>query len=389
MKRVAVLGCTGSIGTRTLDVVRHLGDRVKVVALAGGNNVRLLSEQIEEFQPRLYHALQPESVRAGSAHLATLDEIARDDKVDTVVVATSGNAGLKPTIAALRSGKTVLLASKEVLVMAGALVIEAARDSGALMIPVDSEHNALWQCLRGEDNGIGRLLLTASGGPFYRCSAAQLADITPEEALAHPVWSMGRKISIDSATLMNKGLEVIEAHWLFGVPFESIDVLVHPACIVHSLVEFVDGSVKAQLSRPDMALPIQYALSYPDRVPGLDAPLSWAGTVTLTFEPVDVDRFACLGIAREAGRAGMSYPAVLCGADEAAVELFLQGAIRFTDIAALVGQAIEAHQPQAASELDQVLAADEWGRRFVMDHWGNSVLPPSSSIHKTIRKPND
>jgi 1-deoxy-D-xylulose-5-phosphate reductoisomerase len=313
LKRVAVLGCTGSIGTRTLDVVRHLGNRIRVVALAGGNNVRLLSEQIDEFHPRLYYALLPESVRAGGARRASLDEIARDDEVDTVVVATSGNAGLRPTIAALRSGKTVLLASKEVLVMAGALVMEAARDSGALMIPVDSEHNALWQCLRGENNGIGRLLLTASGGPFYRCPAARLDDITPEEALAHPVWSMGKKITIDSATLMNKGLEIIEAHWLFGVPFESIDVLVHPDCVVHSLVEFVDGCVKAQLSRPDMALPIQYALSYPDRVPGLGSPLSWDSMLTLTFEPVDMDRFPCLRLAREVGRAGMTYPAVLLG----------------------------------------------------------------------------
>jgi 1-deoxy-D-xylulose-5-phosphate reductoisomerase len=268
-------------------------------------------------------------------------------------------------------------------------VMEAARDSGALMIPVDSEHNALWQCLRGENNGIGRLLLTASGGPFYRCPAARLDDITPEEALAHPVWSMGKKITIDSATLMNKGLEIIEAHWLFGVPFESIDVLVHPDCVVHSLVEFVDGCVKAQLSRPDMALPIQYALSYPDRVPGLGSPLSWDSMLTLTFEPVDMDRFPCLRLAREVGRAGMTYPAVLCGADEAAVGLFLRGAIRFTDIAAVVQQAIGAHRPQAASELDQILAAEEWGRRFVMDRRGNSVLPRSFRNDRTVMKPDD
>ena len=251
--------------------------------------------------------------------------------------------------------------------MAGALVMQAARDSGALMIPVDSEHSALWQCLRGEKNGIGRLLLTASGGPFYRYTANQLGDVTPGEALAHPVWSMGKKITIDSATLMNKGLEVIEAHWLFGVPFDNIDVLVHPDCIVHSLVEFVDGSVKAQLGPPDMALPIQYALSYPDRVQGLVAPLSWGSVLTLTFEPVDVERFPCLGLAEKAGRAGLTYPAVLCGADAAAVELFLRGAIRFTDIASLVEQAIEAHQPEAAPGLDQILAADEWARRFVME----------------------
>ncbi len=367
MKRVAVLGSTGSIGTRTLEVARHLGDRIRVVALAGGNNVALLSDQIDELRPQLYHTLRPEAVRAGGAKLTSLEDIARHEDVDTVVVATSGNAGLRPTIAALRSGKTVLLANKEVLVMAGALVMEAARDSGALMIPVDSEHSALWQCLRGEKNGIGRLLLTASGGPFYRYAADRLADVTPGEALAHPVWSMGKKITIDSATLMNKGLEVIEAHWLFGVPFDNIDVLVHPDCIVHSLVEFVDGSVKAQLGPPDMALPIQYALSYPDRVPGLVTPLSWGGALTLTFEPVDAGRFPCLRLAEKAGRAGLTYPAVLCGADAAAVELFLQGAIRFTDIAALVEQAMEAHQPEVDPGLDQILDADEWARRFVMD----------------------
>ncbi len=366
MKRVAVLGSTGSIGTRTLEVARHLGDRIRVVALAGGNNVALLSDQIDELRPQLYHTLRPEAVRAGGAKLTSLEDIARHEDVDTVVVATCGNAGLKPTIAALRSGKTVLLANKEVLVMAGALVMEAARDSGALMIPVDSEHSALWQCLRGEKGGIGRLLLTASGGPFYRYTASQLADVTPGEALAHPVWSMGRKVTIDSATLMNKGLEVIEAHWLFGIPIDNIDVLVHPGCIVHSLVEFVDGSVKAQLGPPDMALPIQYALSYPDRREGLVAPLSWGSPLTLTFEPVDVDRFPCLSLAENAGRAGLTYPAVLCGADAAAVELFLQGAIRFTDIAVLVEQAIEAHQPEATPGLDKILDADEWARRFVM-----------------------
>ena len=382
MKRVAVLGSTGSIGTKTLEIARHLGDRIRVVALAGGNNASLLSKQIQEFQPQLYYSLLPESVHGGGARLASMEDIARHEAVDTVVVATSGTAGLKPTIAALRSGKTVLLANKEVLVMAGALVMEAARDSGAPMIPVDSEHSALWQCLRGENNGVGRLLLTASGGPFYRYAADQMAEITPEDALAHPVWSMGKKISIGSATLMNKGLEVIEAHWLFGVPFDSIDVLVHPDCIVHSLVQFVDGSVKAQLSRPDMALPIQYALSYPDRLPGFVAPLPWDRTLTLTFEPVDVDRFPCLRIARQAGQAGMTYPAVLCGADEAAVELFLQGAIRFTDIAVLVEQALEAHRPQAASGLDQILAADEWARQFVLTSQGN--LP-----HASVTKPED
>lgn len=363
-----MLGSTGSIGTRTLEVARHLGNHVQVVALAAGHNTTLLSHQISEFHPRLYYSLHPDAMEAGGSISASLLDIVTDEAVDTVVIATSGNAGLEPTLVALRNGKTVLLANKEVLVMAGALVMAASRESGSLLVPVDSEHSALWQCLRGESGGVRRLLLTASGGPFHHYSGEQLINITPDMALAHPVWSMGQKVTIDSATLMNKGLEVIEARWLFDTPFERIDILVHPDCIVHSLVEFVDGTIKAQLSQPDMALPIQYALSYPDRMEGFLPPLDWDTIRTLTFEPVDDKRFPCLQLARDAGEAGMTLPAVLCGADEVAVSLFLQGQIGFADISTVIGRTIEAHQPVANPDLSQIFEADDWARRFATDY---------------------
>lgn len=368
MKKIALLGSTGSIGTSTLEVVRHLPGQVEVVALAAGHNTTLLSSQIREFHPRLYHSLHTDIVDSAESISASLQDIVTDEEVDTVVVATSGNVGLEPTLVALQNKKTVLLSNKEVLVMAGELVTAAARKSGAHLLPVDSEHSALWQCLRGESGGVRRLLLTASGGPFHHYPVEQLVGITPAKALAHPVWSMGQKITIDSATLMNKGLEVIEAHWLFDTPFESIDVLVHPDCIVHSLVEFVDGTIKAQLSQPDMALPIQYALSYPERVQGFLPPLSWETLRTLTFEPVDDKKFPCLRLAREAGEAGMTFPAVLCGADEAAVSLFLQGRVRFTDIASIVQRALDAHKPVSHPDLAHILEADGWARTFAASH---------------------
>ena len=367
MNRVALLGSTGSIGTQTLAVVRALRGRVELVALAGGRNSRTLSSQLAEFRPRLYHALDPNTVDSCGATMASLEEIASDDGVDTVVVATSGRAGLGPTLAALRHGKKVALASKEVLVMAGHLVMEAARCAGASLVPIDSEHSAVWQCLQGESGEINRLMLTASGGPLRDYTQEMLTHVTAAEALSHPVWSMGAKITVDSATLMNKGLELIEAHWLFGVPLERIEVLVHPECIVHSMVEFVDGSVKAQLGVPDMSLPIQYALTHPERVPGLAERLRWDSLRTLSFRPVDDSRFPCLGLARWAISTGSSYPAALCGADEAAVELFLSGAIQFTDIAPLVESALSSHCPSEAKEIDAVVAAYERAHGYVLE----------------------
>lgn len=373
MNRVAVLGSTGSIGTQTLAVARRLRGQVEVAALAAGRNHELLSRQLAEFHPRLYHTLGPELADPGGAAFASLEQIASDPAVDTVVIATSGRAGLEPTLAALRHGKRVALASKEVLVMAGPLVKEASRCPDADLVPIDSEHSAIWQCLQGERNGISRLVLTASGGPFREYSPERLEHITAADALAHPVWSMGAKITIDSATLMNKGLEVLEARWLFDVPLERIEVVVHPECIVHSMVEFVDGCVKAQMSVPDMALPIQYALTHPDRMPAPNEFLQWNAPRTLTFAPVDADRFPCLSLAREAGVAGDGYPAVLCGADEAAVALFLRNRIRFIDIPAAVERALASYAGSHTVDLDAILAAYEWGRDRVMNAPGTSV----------------
>ena len=365
MNRVALLGSTGSVGTQTLEIARQLAARVSIVALAGGANASLLSSQINEFEPRLFSCLRPELVVSHTATYATVEDIATDDAVDTVVVATAGSAGLAAALAALRAGKRVALANKEALVMTGSLMMEAARTPGSLLLPVDSEHSALWQCLQGENSDeVSRLLLTASGGPFYTYSAQELGSINAAAALAHPVWSMGRKITIDSATMMNKGLEVIEAHWLFGVPYSRIEVLVHPQCIVHSMVEFADGSTKAQLGVPNMLLPIQYALTWPHRVEGPAPLMDWTGARSLSFEPVDIGRFPALRIAREAGEQGGTVPAALCGADEAAVDLFLEGAITFTQIPALVERALEAHVRGEADSIEAVLAAEEWARRY-------------------------
>jgi 1-deoxy-D-xylulose-5-phosphate reductoisomerase len=368
VNRVAVLGSTGSVGTQTLDVARHLGERVQVVALAGGRNADLLSRQMAEFRPRLYSSLSRIDVRYSGGCAATLEEIASDEGVDTVVVATSGSVGLSPVLAALRQGKTVALANKETLVMAGEIVMDTARRFGGRVIPVDSEHSAIFQCLQGESSPVRRLLLTASGGPFCDCTPQRLAEVGVVETLAHPVWSMGRKITVDSATLMNKGLEIIEAHWLFGVPFDSIEVVVHTQCLVHSMVEFCDGSIKAQMSQPTMTLPIQYALTHPERCPSLTASISWTHPLSLSFEPADPGRFPCLRLAREAGEAGRTYPAALCGGDEAAVTLFLQERIPFNRIAGLVEQALGAHCPGDGTSLDAVSGAERWAFSFVMAH---------------------
>ncbi len=362
VKRIAILGSTGSIGQQALDVVRALPDELEVVALTGNKNLGLLERQIREFQPKMFCSSVKLNVSHGGQFLSA-EDIASHPEVDFVVVATVGKAGLNPTLAALRAGKTVALASKEVLVMAGEIVVREASIHHAQILPIDSEHSAIRQCLQGEETRPRRLLLTASGGPFYRYSQAQLAEVTPEQALRHPVWKMGRKITVDSATLMNKGLEVIEAHWLFSFPFDSIEVLIHPQSIVHSMVEFADGSLKAQLSWPDMRLPIQYALSYPRRWPNPELPrLDWNQVNSLTFEPVDSDRFPCLRLALEAGKSRGTYPAVLCAADEVAVELFLSHRIHFTDIAEIVQKTLDQHRNVSQPTLEEILAADDWAR---------------------------
>ena len=365
MKRIAILGSTGSIGQQTLDVVRRYPERFAVAGLAGGANTALLGAQLHEFHPSLYSALQNVADPGTGAERVSAEDMAAASQVDIVVVATAGKAGLKPTLAALKAGKSVALSNKEPLVMAGELVMGAAR-LGESIRPVDSEHSAVWQCLEGSGTGVRRVILTASGGPFYRMAPRQLAAVTPEQALRHPIWKMGRKVTVDSATLMNKGLEVIEAHWLFGLPFERIEVVVHPQSIVHALVEFVDGAVKAQLASPDMRLPIQYALTWPERLPNPGLPwLDLATTGALTFEPPNLGRFPCLGLALDAGRRGGTYPAVLCATDEAAVGLFLDGRIGFGDIPAIVEKALERHVSANTPGLADILAADEWARDHV------------------------
>lgn len=372
LKRIAILGSTGSIGQQTLEVARVFRDKLSVVGLAAGNNTSLLASQVNEFRPRMisFQGSQAElrqslaSGRLSSTKLVAIEEMASHPEVDLVVVATAGKAGLPPTLAAIRAKKEVALANKEVLVMAGAIVMAEARKHGVKIRPVDSEHSAVWQCLKGEQKKrVARLLLTASGGPFLRYPASKLKAITPEQALNHPTWKMGRKVTIDSATLMNKGMEVIEAHWLFGLPYRRISVVVHTESIVHSMVQFADGSIKAQLSRPDMRLPIQYALTYPDRHFNPDLPvMDWGKAMALNFEPPDLARFPCLRLAREAGEKGGTYPAVLCAADEVAVDLFLSHRIGLADIAGLVEDTLEHHRSAGRPSLDEILEADAWAR---------------------------
>jgi 1-deoxy-D-xylulose-5-phosphate reductoisomerase len=362
VKRIAILGSTGSIGQQALDIIRAQPHELEVVALTGNKNIQLLGRQVREFQPKMFFSPAKPDIDDGGEFLSA-EEIAGHPDVDFVIVATAGNAGLSPTLAALRAGKTVALANKEVLVMAGDIIVREANRHQTQILPIDSEHSAIWQCLQGEKNKPQRLLLTASGGPFYHYSQSQLAGVTPEKALRHPVWKMGRKVTIDSATLMNKGLEVIEAHWLFSFPFDSIEILIHRQSIVHSMVEFTDGSVKAQLSWPDMRLPIQYALSYPRRWSNFELPrIDWNKINSLDFEPVDYDRFPCLKLALEAGKSGGTYPAVLCGADEVAVGLFLSHKIGFADIAELVQETLEQHHSISQPSIEDVLAADAWAR---------------------------
>jgi len=364
VKKIAILGSTGSIGRQALDVVRALPDELKVVALTGHKNLELLGRQISEFQPKMFCASAKPDISYGGEFLS-VEEIASHPEVDFVIVATAGKAGLSPTLAALKAGKTVALANKEVLVMAGEIIVREASLHQAQILPIDSEHSAIWQCLQREENKPRRLFLTASGGPFYHYSQSQLAEVTPEQALQHPVWKMGRKVTIDSATLMNKGLEVIEAHWLFSFPFDSIEILIHPQSIVHSMVEFMDGSLKAQLSWPDMKLPIQYALSYPRRWLNPELPrLDWNKISSLNFEPVDYNKFPCLKLAMDAGKSGGTYPAVLCAADEVAVELFLSHRIGFTDIAKIVQKTLEQHRNTSQPSLEEILAADAWAREY-------------------------
>ena len=364
VKKVAVLGSTGSIGQQALDVIRTFRDRIQIIALAGGRNLELFEKQLSEFRPKMFYS-QVKSDFTHEGEFLSMDEIASHPEVDFVILATSGKTGLGPALAALRTGKTVALANKEILVMAGEIVAAEAKSHQAQILPLDSEHSAIWQCLQGEKGKPRRFFLTASGGPFHHYLRSQLKNVTAELALRHPRWEMGKKVTIDSATLMNKGLEAIEAHWLFGIRLEDIEILIHPQSIIHSLVEFVDGSIKAQLSAPDMRLPIQYALFYPERLLNPQLPcLDLEKIGSLSFDPVDYDKFPCLKLALDAGKLGGTYPAVLCAADEVAVKLFLEGRIRFTDIAIIVHKVLERHQSIAQPSLEEILAADVWASEY-------------------------
>jgi 1-deoxy-D-xylulose-5-phosphate reductoisomerase len=377
IKRVVVLGSTGSIGQQTLEVIGAFPERFCVVGLAAGQNTGLLAEQVRQFHPRFVYCQDegaPASLSDEGCERLELAEMASHPDMDIVVIATSGKAGLGPTLAAVKAGKDIALANKESLVMAGEIITGEARLHGAQIRPVDSEHSAIWQCLEGETPSVSRLVLTASGGPFRHYTREQLEKVTAEQALGHPTWRMGKKVTVDSATLMNKGLEVIEAHWLFNMPFENIEVVIHPQSIVHSMVEFVDGSIKAQLGCPDMRLPIQYALSYPERLANQELPrLDWFRLSQLTFEQPDLDTFPCLRMAIEAGKRGGTWPAVVCAADEVAVELFLSRRIKFTDIARLVEQVLVKHQAMAQPALDDIMAANAWARAQVRQLAGGVV----------------
>jgi len=375
VKRLAILGSTGSIGRQTLEVVRALPEHFRVLGLGAGKNIDLLAEQVKEFRPEFVSCAasgddketKNRLIAAGCKFLSP-EEMACHPDADIVVVATSGTAGLGAVLAAVQNNKTIALSNKESLVAAGEIIIAAAEKSGARILPVDSEHSAIWQCLNGEKQAARRIILTASGGPFKDYSKAQMAGITVAQALKHPSWQMGKKVTVDSATLMNKGLEVIEARWLFNMPVDNITVLIHPRSIVHSMVEFVDGSVKAQLSCPDMRLPIQYALSYPDRLANPTLPaIDWSNFTDLTFERPDTDRFPCLRLAIEVGREGGTCPAVLCAADEAAVDLFLSGRTGFIDIARLVERVLEQHRKVTHPSLEEIMAADAWARELVLE----------------------
>ena len=378
MKRLAILGSTGSIGRSALSVVDAHPGKLSVTALVAGENAALLADQVARYEPSFAGvasaaALADLTARLGPAHPDTaagaeaLVAAATHPDVDVVLCASSGTAGLEAALAAIDAGKTLALANKEVLVMAGGLMVEAARRRGVVILPVDSEHNAIHQCLHGRPvSELRRLILTASGGPFRLLDRAALSAVTPDDALRHPTWRMGRKITVDSATLMNKGLEVIEAHWLFGVGASAIDVVVHPQSIVHSMVELCDGSVIAQLGVPDMRLPIQYAFSYPERWSAPAAALDVTRLGSLEFGPPDLDRFPCLRLAYAALEHGGAWPVTLNAANEIAVEAFLSGQLRFDAIAPVIERTLDATDKSVRPPhtLADVRKTDAWARAF-------------------------
>ena len=356
-RRISILGSTGSIGRQALEVIEKISDKFEVVALAAGSNTTLLNKQIAKFKPKYACASKPELIEG--AKPITLEEICSDRTNDIILVAVSGKVGLKPTITAINHGIDIALANKETLVMAGDIVMPLAKAKGVKIIPVDSEHCAIHQCIK-DIAQVEKLIITASGGPFLHKSIEDMKNATVTEALAHPRWNMGRKITVDSATLMNKGLEVIEAHHLFGMPYDKIDVVVHPQSIVHSAIEYVDGSVIAQLGLPSMHIPIQYAITYPERFEGIKShSFSFAQIARLDFEEPDWDKFKALKIAYNVGKEGGSLPVCMNAANEEAVFAFLEGRIKLFDIVNTVEKMLELHKPVYTPSIDEIFAIDE------------------------------
>ena len=375
MRKISILGSTGSIGTQTLEVVEIL-ENIKVAAITGNSNIRLLEEQARKFKPELVAVMDEKNAEILKERLSGMDirvvsgmdglvEAATNKGVDTVVTSVVGNVGLKPTFEAIRAGKNIALANKETLVSAGQLVMDLAKKHNIKIYPVDSEHSAIFQSLQGnEGNKIERILLTASGGPFRGKKREELLNVTAADALKHPNWSMGNKITIDSATLMNKGLEVMEAKWLFGVEVDQIEVLVHPQSIVHSAVEYEDGAIVAQLGEPDMRVPIQYALTYPQRVKNPFPRVDFTKRNNLTFDKPDMETFKCLSLAYRALKTGGTLPAVLNGANEVAVARFLKGEIGFLQIPELIEQTMDAYTVKQEYTLEDLLEADAWAKDY-------------------------
>jgi 1-deoxy-D-xylulose-5-phosphate reductoisomerase len=374
-KNIALLGSTGSIGENCLRVVSEHPEHFQISYLSAHSNSRRLSEQCEKFKPKAAIITNPAKFKTDRQLFTknlpvlfgpeNLLAIFQDPAVDLVVNAIVGGAGVFPTYHALRSGKAVALANKESLVVAGQLIMKMVQEKKLTLLPIDSEHSAIFQCLLGENpEQVRRIILTASGGPFRSLSANQLKEVTPQQALVHPTWNMGTKITIDSATLMNKGLEIIEAFWLYGVELPRIQVVIHPQSIIHSMVEFVDGSVKAQLGYPDMRIPIQFALTFPQRLPLEISYLDFKQVRSLTFEEPDSQKFPCLGIAMEAIRKGGSNPAVMNAANEVAVSRFVKAEIKFTDIPLVIEKTLQAHQSCQEFTLEQILEIQDWARDF-------------------------
>ena len=386
MKRIAILGSTGSIGVQSLDVIAEFPDQFSVHSLTANTQIERLKKQIAEFKPRMVAVKDEENVKGLPSYQGELTvhtgidglmDVVTHPDVDLVISAIPGSAGFIPTLRAIEAGKSVALANKELLVMAGEIIMNAARKSGVDIIPLDSEHVAIHQCLAGQNlDDVQRLILTASGGPFLHSNREHMEKMSPAEALDHPTWNMGQKITIDSATMMNKGFEVIEAHWLFGIPVSKIDVVIHPQSIIHSMVEMIDGNVLAQIGPPDMRIPIQYALTYPQRLdtpwPRFDITRAW----DLTLLPPDHEKFPCLGLAYEAGRIGTTLPAVLSPADEMAVAAFLKGQSGFMQIPKVIADAMSCHtknEPMlnrhSVLSLNAVLEANSWARTYCRERF--------------------